>query len=461
MPIYLGSTIASLYLGDTPITAVYVGDTLLAGGAPTITSLSSSGAGASTSPSVTITGTNFSSGASVSVGGSAASSVTVNSSTSITCTFPARSRGEYTVTVTTSGGTSNGAAFRYISPPVITGFSPNPVAPGGVLTITGYNFNSGLLFYVSTATGYPYYTPSGVTSTSAQITLSNVNTGSCDITPVQDFDGWGTGGTVSIVAVPAPTITSISVGKLFTGDSVTVSGTNLTGGSVSIGGTAVTATVSATSASFTCPNLGSDGNKTISVTTAGGTATSALIGFYAPRAAETTTFSTQGTFSYTTQVHWRGFEVMVLGGGGGGDHGGAGFRNGGGGGAGSWASGALDNASANTTRTLTVIVGNAGTGGTVAGTAPTGGGTSYVQIEGGSYLAIGSGGAAKAGTGVQQNGYAPGNSGGYTGGSAGTGNGGNATAPGAGGAGGTGFLAGGFSKGGNGSSGRVWIRAYQ
>lgn len=336
MPTYQGSSQSTaIYLGSTPVTAIYVGTTLAFSSTPTISSLSATSTGADTSPSITITGTNFLAGATVAVGGQAASSVTVNSTTSITCTFPSRSRGEYNVTVSNSGATSNAIAFRYITTPVITGFSPNPVAPGGTLTITGSNFNtSGISFYVSTATGYPYYSPSSVTSTSAVITLTNVSSGSCTITPLNDFDGWGSGATVT-VADPVPTFSGISPSSGTNGTSVTITGSNFVAGStsVTIGGAAAgsVSVSSATSLTCTVPTLTSGGAKSVVVSTSAGSASGSFT--YNLPTPILSQFTTAGSWSYTVPAGFSKADVVVLGGGAGGQY----SIGGDGGGAGSFA----------------------------------------------------------------------------------------------------------------------------
>src|SRR5262249_2373864 len=84
--------------------------------APTLTTVSPSSGVQSTAVPVTLTGTNFVSGAAIAISGTGvtASNVVVATGTSITATFTVASNatlGAYSVTVTTTGGTSNAQTF--------------------------------------------------------------------------------------------------------------------------------------------------------------------------------------------------------------------------------------------------------------------------------------------------------------------------------------------------------------
>ncbi|MFQ6398534.1 IPT/TIG domain-containing protein [Nocardia sp. KC 131] len=77
--------------------------------------------------------------------GTTATVFTVNSATQITAVAPAGT-GTMQVTVTTSGGTSNGVADTYVPIPTLTTVVPNvgPVAGGTTVVLTGANL-SGLM----------------------------------------------------------------------------------------------------------------------------------------------------------------------------------------------------------------------------------------------------------------------------------------------------------------------------
>ncbi|MCC3329836.1 IPT/TIG domain-containing protein [Nocardia abscessus] len=79
---------------------------------PTITSISPTSGPTSGGTSVTITGTGFTGPATVSFG-STATTFTIDSATQITAVAPGGS-GAVQVTVTGSGGTSNGLTYTYV-----------------------------------------------------------------------------------------------------------------------------------------------------------------------------------------------------------------------------------------------------------------------------------------------------------------------------------------------------------
>ncbi|MFF3123180.1 IPT/TIG domain-containing protein [Streptomyces sp. NPDC057908] len=88
---------------------------------------------------VTLTGVNFLQATVVRFGATAATPYTIFSSTEIRTVSPPGAAGTVPVTVTTPGGTSNGAAYVYLGAPVVSGLVPNqgPLAGGNTLTLTG------------------------------------------------------------------------------------------------------------------------------------------------------------------------------------------------------------------------------------------------------------------------------------------------------------------------------------
>ena len=74
------------------------------------------GANPAGSETITLTGINFKAGATVTIGGTSATSVSIASSTSITFTTPAKTAGDYDVTVTNTNGLqatlSNGISYN-------------------------------------------------------------------------------------------------------------------------------------------------------------------------------------------------------------------------------------------------------------------------------------------------------------------------------------------------------------
>ncbi|MFJ7490397.1 IPT/TIG domain-containing protein [Streptomyces sp. NPDC097727] len=88
---------------------------------------------------VTLTGANFLQATAVRFGATAATPYTIFSATEIRTVSPPGAAGTAPVTVTTPGGTSNGAAYVYLGAPVVSGLVPNqgPLAGGNTLTLTG------------------------------------------------------------------------------------------------------------------------------------------------------------------------------------------------------------------------------------------------------------------------------------------------------------------------------------
>lgn len=307
---------------------------------PTISGLSPGAFTAGTSGNVTISGTNFVAGnTTVTVGGSNRS-VTVNSTTQLTVSFPAFSRGAYTVVVTTPGGSAQ-ATFSYTIVPSISSIGPTSSIIGTNTTyiLYGSGFTTGSVPYIYvSAPENTYVNPDGgATDTQCSFTYNFATAGTRTVY-VAGWDGWSNGVNISVVA-PAPVISSINDGRngngSLAGSSITVSGANFNIGttSVSIGGVAVSASVSSSTVSFTCPNLGGDGARTISISTSAGS-TSGTVQFWGAKSASTTTF-TSGSGSFTPPQWANYMDIVCIGGGGGGGAGGV-LAWGGGGSAGTY-----------------------------------------------------------------------------------------------------------------------------
>lgn len=184
-----------------------------------------------------------------------------------------------------------------------------------------------------------------------------------------------------------------------------------------------------------------------------------------PMSPVTQQFTTAGTFTYNIPSDALFIDIVLLGGGASGQTGnGANTVRGGGGNAGGWTLLTLQRG-ADIPWSATQISVTVGAGGAQPANSdhagPNNGASTSITVTGyGTSTAAG--GTGKTGA---QNGGSPGsrtlNGTTYTGGSGGTGNGGAGTAPGAGGAGGNGGIFGSRTRGGAGSVGRVWFRAYQ
>ena len=351
---------------------------------PAITSFSPTSLANGTG-NVTITGTNFT-GATVTVGGTA-STTTVNSPTSLTVAFPSKGRGTYAVVVTTPGGSAS-ANFTYTVTPFISYITPDSVYYdySGGYTIVGGRFSSsgagsvyanGGYYGISIANdGQLSFNPGalGVGNYSAQVTAS---------------DGWSNAVGFSSVYYPAPSISSVTDSRggngVQTGTTITLSGSNFARGAttVSIAGTTVSASVSDTSISFSCPGLGNgEGSKPITVTTTGSNNQSASTSVYywGLKSATLTTY-TSGSGTHSVPG-WANFvDVVCMGGGGGGGYANVGAW-GGGGNAGAYGSATINRASAGwpTSYSYTVGVGGLPYGG-AAGTT-NGGASSAAGVTG-------------------------------------------------------------------------------
>lgn len=427
---------------------------------PTFTSVSPStinvaGAG------ITISGSNFVPGqTTVTVGGVLATGVSVSSTAALTCSVPATSRGAKSIVITTPFGSVSAAnALTAIAPPFFSGgifYPDNLVVAGETVGVTGGNFFGSMS---ASAGGVACSNVTVVNDGYLTFTMPALaSEGGKDFT-VTNADGsatWvaGSGATLTYYFL-APAISSVNDGRYGlgsqTGSTITLSGYNFapSAGSttVSIGGTTVSASVSSTSISFTCPNLGSDGSKMISVTTVGGTASTSVSFWASGRAAVTTNYVTPGSGTYTIPA-WANFvDCVVVGGGQGGGPGN--ITSGRGGNPGLWSG---------TTSTITSAAGTlpytVGSGGARGQTFPNPG------ANGGTSTAGSSSGAGGSGDNGGSPGRSPGNFtfGGvtYTGGAQQGVFGGDGLWPGGGGA--AGATA---AFGGTGARGSVWFVARQ
>ncbi|WP_245714162.1 IPT/TIG domain-containing protein, partial [Nocardia vaccinii] len=118
---------------SNPVTYTYVV-------VPTITSISPTSGPTAGGNNVTITGTGFTGPLTVRFG-TTATTFTVNSATQITAVAPAHTAGTVQVTVTGSGGTSNGLAYTYAAAPTLTSITPTSgtVTGGTTVVLTGTN----------------------------------------------------------------------------------------------------------------------------------------------------------------------------------------------------------------------------------------------------------------------------------------------------------------------------------
>jgi large repetitive protein len=239
---------------------------------PTISSFSPSSGPVGTS--VTINGTGLSGTTAVKFGGVAATSFSVNpSGTQISTTVPS---GAVTgkITVTTPGGTATSATNFTVTTaaPTISSFSPKSGPVGTSVRINGSGFAGATAVRFNGVAAASFTVNAQGTRIDTTVP-TGATTGKITVTTP---GGTATSAANFTVTIPAPTITSFSPTSGRTGAVITITGTAFTGATaVRFGGVRASFVVnSATQITATVP-VGAVTGK-ISVTTAGGTGTSAM-----------------------------------------------------------------------------------------------------------------------------------------------------------------------------------------
>lgn len=221
--------------------------------------------------SVVLTGTSFTGATSVKLNGLPAA-FTVSSPTQITTTVPANATsGPWTVT--TPGGTATSANSFAVAPRV-TSFSPSSAIVGASVTINGANFTGASTVTFNGATAP--FTVNSATKITATVP-AGATTGKVAVTTTA-----GTGTSAGNFLVK-PAIGGFTPSGALAGASVTISGSGFTGATaVRFNGVAAAFHVdSSTTITATVPATATSG--AISVTTPGGTATSATSFVVGPR----------------------------------------------------------------------------------------------------------------------------------------------------------------------------------
>jgi hypothetical protein len=252
---------------------------------PAITSFSPTSGPAGTT--VTISGSGFTGATAVAFNGVAAG-FTVTSDTAIQATVPS-SATTGLISVSAAGGTASSASsFAVVSPPAITSFSPGSGPAGTTVTISGTNF-----------TGATAVTFSGVAAsfkiTSNTAIQATVPPGAAS-GPISVSTPAGTATSASSFAVVnPPSISSFTPTSGPAGTTVTINGSSFTGATaVGFGGLNASFSVTSDTVIQSVVPAGATSGP-VSVTTPGGTATSA--GNFT--VTETLTLTKQGTGSGT------------------------------------------------------------------------------------------------------------------------------------------------------------------
>ena len=181
-------------LGTASANTFYIDDIQFVPG-PSITSFSPSSA--ATGQTVTINGTNLSAVTSVSFGGTPAASFTIVNNNQIDAVVAAGTSGS--ITVVNPVGSSSFAGFDYLAPPgapTITSFFPTSSIVGGLVTLSGSNFNTAtaVKFGGTAANSYTI-----VNSSTIQAIVGPGSTGSVSVT-----NGFGTGSRAGFTFLKKP-----------------------------------------------------------------------------------------------------------------------------------------------------------------------------------------------------------------------------------------------------------------
>jgi Concanavalin A-like lectin/glucanases superfamily len=293
-------------------------------GGPTLTSISPTSATAGGAAfTLTATGSNFVSGSTVNWNGSSRATTFV-SATQLTAAITAAdiaTAGSAQVTVTASGRTSAAITLAVNNPaPVISGLSPASATVGGAaftLTVNGTGFTSGSTVRWNGAARTT--TVVSATQLTAAISAADIATaGGVPVTVVTPTPGGGTSSALTFsVNTSAPSVSALSPSSASAGSAaftLTVNGGNfVNGATVNWNGSARTTTfVSSTqlTAAISAADIASAG--LVSVTVAGGGATSAALTFSVSNPAPVVSglapaAATAGTGSLTLVVNGSGF----------------------------------------------------------------------------------------------------------------------------------------------------------
>jgi len=286
---------------------------------PAITSLSPSSVSAGASAfTLTVTGSGFGSGAVVQWNG-AAVVTTFASATQLTAAIPAMfvaSVGTVTITVRSSGNTSNGSPFVISPPPAITSLNPSSATAGGAaftLTVNGSNFITGAVVRWNTTVLTTNVV--GPTQLTAAVPAALIATqGSTTVTVLSG--GVTSSGLPFTINAPPPAVSSLSPNSAIAGSAaftLTVNGSNFTSGAaVQWNATALTTTVvSSTQLTAAVPAALIASAGTINVTVSSGNGTSSPAQFTVTPAASIQSLNpssaTAGGGAFTLTVNGSNF----------------------------------------------------------------------------------------------------------------------------------------------------------
>ncbi|CAB4991894.1 unannotated protein [freshwater metagenome] len=243
---------------------------------PTISTISPESGGTLGNSLVTISGTSLSRVTEVTFGGVPGTDLIISSSTSIQVRTPSGSRGSISVVVTSPSGSAtvaNGFTYVLVPSPSISSLSVTRglLVGGNTTVITGSNLDTA----TSVTVGGAAAAIISNTSTSLAVTTPAGTLGAKDV--VVTTSGGTATQTLAFTYVGVPTIAALSVssGLGSGGTSTTISGTHLDSTTiVYIGDETATIITNSSTAILVTTRGGSDGAKNVSLSNAGGSATS-------------------------------------------------------------------------------------------------------------------------------------------------------------------------------------------
>ncbi|WP_327245114.1 IPT/TIG domain-containing protein [Streptomyces sp. NBC_01320] len=235
--------------------------------APVVSSISPNQGPTAGGAAVTINGSGFSGVTSVKFGAVPAS-FTVVSGSQITATSPAGS-GAVSVTVTATGGISNGVGYTYVAAPLISSLTPGrgPTTGANTVTIAGTGLAGATAVQFDTRPA----TITGNTSTQVTATVPAAPAAPADVTVTTPG---GASNPLPYYYIPAPAITLLgpTQGLASGGNTVTISGSNLTlTTAVHFGAGTATGISVVSDSQITANAPAGSGSVTVTVTTPGGT----------------------------------------------------------------------------------------------------------------------------------------------------------------------------------------------
>ena len=266
-------------------------------GLPTLTNISPSSGGRGALLDVTLTGTNFTSGLTVDAGTSiVASNISVVSPTSATARFTIpidAPIGAHNVTVTTAEGTSSPATFTVEPPVTLSGITPVSGLQGTNVSVTLTGTNFAAPFIVNAGSGITVSSINVTSSTSATATFGiavSAALGTRNVT-VTTPGGTSNAQTFSVFP-PIPTLSGISPSTGIQGGTffVFLTGTNFVAGlTINAGPDIIVSGIDVQSptsviATFSIPLTAALGDRTVRVSTSGGTSGSVTLTVQSPPA---------------------------------------------------------------------------------------------------------------------------------------------------------------------------------